>query len=245
MLEHSFPVVVSLIGFILLGAYTFRGITGFGSGLVAIPLVALFMPLTFVVPYISALDVTASLVHGWRHRRHTAWREVLIVLPFTLLGVITALYLLKTLDTSLLARALGIFIFLFALYSLIGPEFKQQCHARWSILAGSAGGIIGTLFGTSGPLYVIYYQLRALPKSIFRSTIATVFLVEGAMRLSGYAVAGFYDLESLLWIGGSLPVMALGLYIGGHIHTSITQRQFQRAIGILLIISSIALLLKH
>jgi len=244
MTETSFLFTLSLIALILLGAYVFRGITGFGSGLIAIPLVALFMPLTFVVPYISFVDVIASLVHGWRHRRHTAWREVLTVLPFTVLGVMVALYLLKNLDTALLARALGIFIFLFAIYSLIGPEFKFRCHTHWSAVAGSLGGIIGTLFGTSGPLYVIYYQLRGLSKSVFRSTIATVFLIEGVIRLSGYALAGFYNQKILLWIAASLPIMAVGLYIGGHIHTNISQRQFQRAIGILLIISSIALLLK-
>lgn len=229
---------------ILLAAYIFRGITGFGSGLIAIPLLALFMPLTFVVPYISFVDVTASLVHGWRHRRHTAWREVLTVLPFTVLGVALALYLLKSLDTSILTNALGVFVLLFAVYSLVGPTLKRQCSARWSVAAGSLGGIVGTLFGTGGPLYVIYYQLRGLPKSIFRSTIATVFLIEGSIRLGGYAVAGLYNREVLLWITVSLPLMAIGLYIGGHIHTTITQRQFQRAIGILLIISGIALLAK-
>jgi len=229
---------------ILLVAYIFRGITGFGSGLIAIPLLALCMPLTFVVPYISFVDVTASLVHGWHHRRHTAWREVFTVLPFTVLGVVLALYLLKSLDTSILVNALGGFVLLFAAYSLVGPVLKRQIRARWSVAAGSLGGIVGTLFGTSGPLYVIYYQLRGLPKSVFRSTIATVFLIEGGIRLSGYAVAGLYNREIMLWIAVSLPLMSLGLYIGGHIHTTITQRQFQRAIGVLLVISGVALLAK-
>ncbi|MFO8023997.1 sulfite exporter TauE/SafE family protein [Thiohalophilus sp.] len=229
---------------ILIAAYTFRGITGFGSGLIAIPLLALFLPLTFVLPYISFVDVTASFVHGWRHRQHTAWREVLTVLPFTVIGVVLALYLLKSLDTSMLVNALGVFVLSFAVYSLVGPTLKRQISARWSVAAGSLGGIVGTLFGTSGPLYVIYYQLRGLPKSVFRSTIATVFLLEGGIRLSGYAVAGLYSREILHWIAASLPLMALGLYIGGHIHTTITQRQFQRAIGILLVISGIALLAK-
>ncbi|MGD8576581.1 MAG: sulfite exporter TauE/SafE family protein [Thiohalophilus sp.] len=233
-----------LIAAILLCAYVFRGITGFGSGLIAIPLLALFLPLTFVVPYISFIDVLASLVHGWRHRQHTAWREVLTVLPFTMAGVAVALYLLTSLETATLAHALGIFILVFSLYSLIGPELKQHCSARWSVVSGTLGGIIGTLFGTSGPLYVIYYQLRGLSKSVFRSTIATIFLIEGVIRLSGYAASGLYNAEKMLWIAASLPLMAIGLYIGGHIHTNITQRQFQRAIGILLMISGVALLTK-
>lgn len=229
---------------ILLGAYTFRGVAGFGSGLIAIPLLALFMPLTFVVPYISVLDVSASLVHTWRHREHTLWRELLPLLPFTVLGVVLALYLLKNIDIALLVHALGIFILLFAGYSLLAPQLKQHCSRKWAGLAGAIGGVISTLFGTGGPLYVIYFQLRGLPKSVFRSTIATAFLIDGSVRLSGYALAGFYSREILAFIATSLPVVALGLYIGGHIHTGISQRQFQRAIGVLLLLSGGALLTK-
>ena len=42
--------------FILLCAYFIRGITGFGSGLIAIPLLAHFLPLSFVVPMVLVLS---------------------------------------------------------------------------------------------------------------------------------------------------------------------------------------------
>ncbi|MDZ7803244.1 TSUP family transporter [Thiohalophilus sp.] len=118
------PTMISSIPFelllatcaILFAAYIFCGITGFGSGLIAIPLLALFLPLPFVVPYISFVDATASLVHGWRHRRHTDWREVLTVLPFTVLGFPVARQSAeKKSNTSTLANALGVFILSFAL----------------------------------------------------------------------------------------------------------------------------------
>lgn len=239
---HTHQIVISIL--ILASAYTFRGITGFGSGLIAIPLLTLSMPLTFVVPCINVLDVSASLVHGWRHRQHTQWHELLAVLPFTAIGVLVALYLLKSLHPDVLVHVLGFFILLFAIYNLIGPDIQQHCSRLWASLAGSFGGMIGTLFGTGGPLYVIYFQLRGLPKSTFRSTIATLFLLDGGMRFSGYVASGFYTREMVWWIMLAFPVMASGLFVGGRIHTSISQRQFQRAIGVLLIVSGIALLTK-
>ena len=229
---------------ILAAAYTFRGVTGFGSGLISIPLLTLTMPVMFVVPCINVLDVTASMVHGWRHRQHTQWRELLTVIPFTVLGVLLALYLLKRLHPAILVHALGIFILLFAAYNLIGPEFQRHCSRKWASLAGSLGGLVGTLFGTGGPLYVIYFQLRGLPKSMFRSTIATLFLLDGGLRFTGYVASGLYTRTMVWWIAMAMPIMALGLIIGGRIHTSVTQRQFQYAIGILLVISGIALLIK-
>jgi len=234
-----------LISFaILAAAYTFRGVTGFGSGLIAVPLLTLSMPLTFVVPCINILDVSASLVHSWRHRQHTQWRELLPLLPFAAAGVLIALYLLKSVHPAILVNALGVFIILFALYSLVGPEFRQRCSRKWSGVAGVLGGLIGTMFGTGGPLYSIYFQLRGLPKSIFRSTIATLFLIDGGMRTTGYIASGFYTRDMVVWIAVAFPVMFLGLFIGGRIHTGITQRQFQRAIGFLLVVSGVALLMK-
>jgi hypothetical protein len=39
--------------------------------------------------------------------------------------------------------------------------------------------------------------------------------------------------------------MAIGLYVGGHVHTNITQRTFQVAVSLLLVVSGISLLLRH
>ena len=108
---------------------------------------------------------------------------------------------------------------------------------------GYFAGLIGTLFGTGGPFSVIYLQLQGLGKTTFRATIATIFLIDGGMRLVGYTSSGFYQKETLLLALAGFPVMALALYIGGHIHTNLKPVIFQRAIGILLIGSGTGLLL--
>jgi uncharacterized membrane protein YfcA len=55
---------------IILGAYFIRGITGFGSGLIAVPLLALILPLQTVVPLVLVLDLCASLIMSHRARAH-------------------------------------------------------------------------------------------------------------------------------------------------------------------------------
>jgi hypothetical protein len=42
----------------------------------------------------------------------------------------------------------------------------------------------------------------------------------------------------------ALPVMLVGIYVGGKVHTTISQEAFRRGISILLILSGTALLLK-
>ncbi len=244
MLETLTTLQLSLAALIIFIAYLVRGITGFGSGLISIPLLALMLPLSIVVPLIGLLDYTASTSHGVRHRQAIQWREIVPLLPFTFTGVLTALYLFQALDSELLRSALGGFIVLYAFYSLLssGPAFHGS--RLWAAPAGGLGGLIGTLFGTGGPFYVIYLRLRQLDKTKFRATVATIFLIDGSSRIIGYFFSGFYHLETMLLLAAALPVMVVALYIGGHIHTTITQRAFQQAIGILLIASGMALLLR-
>ncbi len=226
-------------------AYFVRGIAGFGSGLIAIPLLALILPLTLVVPLIVFLDYVASASHGLKDRGHIQWRQIFPLLPFTALGVLTGLYMFKTVDAVMLAHALGVFVVLYALYTLFLKDGENKASALWSIPAGSLGGLVGTLFGTGGPFYVVYLKHRGLPKTQFRATFATIFLMDGAGRLTGYLAGGYFDRDWLLITAMSLPIMAVGLYYGGQIHTNISQRNFQVAVSLLLVVSGTSLLLRH
>ena len=238
------PDTISLIEilfsvFIITLAYVIRGISGFGSGLVAIPLLALMFPLTIVVPVISLLDYMSASSHGFKHRSNISWRSILPLMPFTLIGIVSALYLFKTVDDDLLGKALGVFILLFALYSLFFSLASKNSSRLWAIPAGFFGGFISALFGTGGPFYVIYMQLRHLDKQVFRATAAAIFFFDGSSRIFGYLVSGFYTLDILIFIALAIPVMILGLYIGGHIHTTLNPRQFQKGISLILIASGI------
>src|SRR5205807_7807507 len=85
---------------ILMSAYFIRGITGFGSALIAVPLLALSQPLRFTVPLVLALDFTASLILGGTNTKKANWAEVKILLPFGMLGACVGAYGLLTLPTT-------------------------------------------------------------------------------------------------------------------------------------------------
>lgn len=243
---HSLSLTQLLYGpGIVTVAYLVRGIAGFGSGLIAIPLLLLLnLPIAQVVPLVVALDYIASASQGVKNRQAIVWRDIWPLLPFTFLGVTLAIYLFKTIDAVLLQRGLAAFIILYAVYTLLAKR-PGQTHSRWwAVPAGSLGGLIGTLFGTGGPFYVIYLQLRRLNKTPFRATFASIFLIDGTSRIAGYLLSGFVTLEFLWLLAVLLPVMLLSLYLGGRIHLAFSQETFKCAISVLLVVSGIALLLK-
>jgi len=228
---------------VLFAAYTVRGIAGFGSGLIAIPLLTLLLPLTLVVPLVVLLDFVGSAGQGWRHRLRVSWRDLAPLLPFTVAGVLTALWLLDGLDADLLRRALGVFVLGYGAWQL--SPLPAVRTTRWSSLPyGVMGGLVGTLFGTGGPFYVIYLSMRGLEKEALRASFATWFLVDGSLRLGGYAAFGFLGRDTVAAIAAALPFAALGLLVGGRIHTGLSQGVFRRVISVLLLFSGVALLLK-
>lgn len=243
MFETLTTAVAGYCAVVVFAAYFVRGIAGFGSALVAVPLLALVLPVPLVVPIIVLLDYVGSLSHGIGNFRHIRWGDLWPLIPFTLSGVLTALYLLQQLEPGLLTKALGGFVIAYAVYSLL-PLAPLRGGRIWALPLGFLAGLVGTVFGTGGPFTVIYLTLRQLDKTAFRGTIAMIFILDGGMRLTGFTAAGLYSGKSLLLAGCALPLLALGMYLGGHIHTSLSRQAFVRIIAAVLTGSGIALLLK-
>ena len=77
---------------VLFAAYLVRGMAGFGSGLIALPLLSLVFPLPLVVPIVVLLDYLGSASQGLRNVERIVWREQLVLIPFMCIGVGGGLY---------------------------------------------------------------------------------------------------------------------------------------------------------
>jgi uncharacterized membrane protein YfcA len=226
-------------------AYLVRGISGFGSGLIAVPLLALMYPLPLVVPSVLLLDFTASLVLGGLNLKQVRWDEVRPLIPFGMLGVALGTTLLVNLPRTPLLIGLGLFVLVFAVRSLLNLHGDKPITRWWALPASLTGGMVGALFGTGGPPYVIYLAHRLKDKGLLRATLSGVFFLEGLVRITSFAAAGLL-LNRQVWksYGFGLPVVLLALYAGSHMHTGLSQSQVMRMIGGLLLLSSLSLFVK-
>lgn len=239
------PEHVAATAAILLIAYFIRGVTGFGSGLVSVPLLALFLPLQFVVPLILLLDFTASIVIGGFNFRRVQWREVGVLIPFGIVGVVIGTRLLIDLPKTPMLIALAVFVFIFAVRSLFDIKGDKPVSRAWAIPASLTGGTIGALFGTGGPPYIIYLSHRIHDKSDLRASFSALFFTEGITRIASFVIAGLL-LSRSVWFSyfAALPIILGGLYFGGRVHVGLSQAQMTRLVGGLLLISSLSLMLK-
>ena len=245
MIEQIAAGPVASAAAILLVAYFIRGITGFGSGLISVPLLALFLPLQFVVPLILLLDFTASIVIGGFNFKRVKWDEVGVLIPFGIVGVILGTSLLVNLPPEPMLIALAGFVFVFAMRSLLNLHGDKLISRGWAVPASLTGGTVGALFGTGGPPYVIYLSHRIRDKSELRATFSALFFTEGLTRIGSFLVAGLLMTASV-WVAffAALPLVLGALYLGGRVHVGISPAQMARLVGVLLLVSSVSLLFK-
>ena len=239
------PEQIAAAAAILLTAYVIRGITGFGSGLISVPLLALFLPLQFVVPLVLLLDFTASLVIGGLHFKRVEWNEIGVLIPFGVVGVILGTTLLVKLPAEPMLFALAAFVFAFAVRSLLNIHGDRLASRLWAVPASLTGGTVGALFGTGGPPYVIYLTHRIRDKGDLRATFSALFFFEGLTRIASFLVAGLL-LTAEVWVAYviALPLVLGALYLGGRVHVGLSQAQMTRLVGGLLLVSSLSLLYK-
>jgi uncharacterized membrane protein YfcA len=221
----------------VLAAYTVFGLTGFGSAVVAVPILVHFLPLTFAVPLVLLLDFVSTLALGALNWRLVERAELARLVPFMLVGILAGVTLLVNVEPRWLLLALGVFVLLNALWNLVRPVRPHPVSAWWSVPAGAAGGVFSALFGTGGPIYTTYLA-RRIEGPGFRATISSIILMSGVIRLVTFGTTGLLMQPGLLtqwlWL---LPVCAVGVFTGSKLHARLPAHRVRQALFALLAVS--------
>jgi uncharacterized protein len=227
---------------IALLAYVIFGISGFGSTLIAVPLLAHLYPLKVVIPVVVLLDCVGSISMGLRLRANVYRQELGPLLPFMLLGMVAGVFLLVRTPGNILLLTLGVFVLIYgALYTLRRDAGFRL--ARWSAAPiGIFAGTTSSLFGVGGPIYVMYLTGRGATPDHIRATMPVIFIFTTIGRIALFAAAGLFTLEVLQIAALLLPVMLLGLYAGNRLHGRLARGHIVRVVGGLLVASGISLI---
>lgn len=224
-------------------AYVVFGLTGFGSAIVGVPLLAHFFSLRFAVPMMLVFDLCASLLLGLKNHRQADKRELLRLLPFLLLGMVVGVTLLASVPEHWLLLVLGSFVLSYAGWSLLVKTAPVTVSPRWAVAAGSVGGAFTAMYGTGGPIYVIYLARRLADSGVMRATIGALVFGTALFRLVLFTGSGFYAQDRLLTLAlALLPCALAGYLIGSRLHARIPLRRAVQAVWLVLIVGGASLL---
>jgi uncharacterized membrane protein YfcA len=116
---------------------------------------------------------------------------------------------------------------------------------RWAAAPiGIFGGATSAVFGIGGPIHVFFLAGRGANPTQIRATMPVVFMFTTLSRIALFIVAGLYSPAALVAAAALLPVMALGIWAGHHLHLSLSREAVIRVMGGLLVISGVSLIIR-
>lgn len=224
-----------------------RSAFGFGEALVAVPLLALCIPVGAAAPLAVLMSITIAavvLVEDWKHVhvRSSGW-----LLAPTLAGIPLGLLLLASTHQVMVKTLLGALILAFAAYSLVGrkpPELKHESRP-WLLGCGFLAGVMGGAYGMNGPPLVIYGTMRRWSAQHFRATLQGYFLPASVLGMAGYWVAGLWTPAVTHYYLVSLPAAVPAIFLGRMLNRRLDGDVFLKyvyvglaGIGLLLIVQA-------
>ncbi|MFZ5759699.1 MAG: sulfite exporter TauE/SafE family protein [Thermodesulfobacteriota bacterium] len=224
------------IPLIFLAAGFTQGVSGFGSALVAMPLLTLFLDIKIAVPLcmLNGLIITAYL--SLQLRRHADWQKITPLLLGGLPGIVLGASFLKEADGDLIKLLLGLMIVGYALYNLLLTPAPRPIRPVWAYVAGFFTGVIGSAFSAGGPPVIIYTTLTGWSKDDIKATLSVFFFTTGVAAVVAHALSGLTTLTVLRYHALSAAFVLLGVWAGSLCYGRIKRESYLRIILSLLVV---------
>lgn len=230
LVSNALDPVVAYVVSVVFVATLIRSSFGFGEALVAVPLLAMRIPVTTAAPLavmVSIVVATAVVAQDWRHvELRSASGLILSSLP----GIPVGILLLARGNEHVVKSLLGILIAAFSIYSLAArkPRHLPADHRGFLMGCGFLAGVLGGAYGMNGPPLAIYGALRGWPPQHFRATLQGYFLPASLLGRAGYAAAGLWNAAITRYFLLSLPAVAVAILLGRAINRRLSGHGFFR-----------------
>jgi uncharacterized protein len=220
-----------------------NGLTGFGTGLTALPIW-----LRAVEPVVAAQLVCAASVIGHVSTLPAIWaaidwRRLAPMLVAGLLGVPAGIWVLPLISLPTFKLAVGIVLIVYCVFMLFAAgRVRLSAGGRGAEAAiGLVGGFLGGLAGLSGALPTIWAALKGWPKEERRVFFqAFNMVVLSAMLLASF-LQGLIGMRSLMAVAIALPGTLIGAWLGSRVYRRLDDRRFDRLVLALLLLSGLSL----
>lgn len=207
-----------------------NGALGHGFSSITVPVALLFHAAAVLNPALVPVEVAmnAGMLVLARRSVGAVWRPVVPIVLGLVPGVAVGSWLLSWAQPEWLK------LFVFA--TLLPLVLLQAAGIRRPLRSGPASGAalgagVGTLYGAttvSGPPLALFLNNQGLVKEHFRAAIALIRLAESSMTAVAYGLVGLYTPASQPLLGVIVPVVLLGLPLGGWLVRRVPAEQFRR-----------------
>ncbi|MDR2232497.1 MAG: sulfite exporter TauE/SafE family protein [Tannerella sp.] len=219
-----------------------------GLGMVYVPILAMIFgakPSTgILLPMLCLADLFAVAYY----RRSAAWKYIIRLIPWSLVGFGMALFVDHLIPDKGFKTLIGICIFA-GIGVMAWNEYRGKGTdvptAWWfAALFGILGGFTTMIGNAAGPIMSVFLLSVRLPKTSFVGTAAWFFMIINYLKLPlQYFVWHNISVNTLIFDVTMLPVIAVGAWLGIIFVKRVSEKIFRIIIYSLTLLSAILLFL--
>ncbi|MBP0492950.1 sulfite exporter TauE/SafE family protein [Pararoseomonas indoligenes] len=192
----------------------FRGFTGFGFAIIAVPLMSLALPPILAVALAAGLQLLGGLLDFRDAARQCHWPSVRWLAVGSVLasplGTLMLAWLPADVARLVLAGACGV-----AVLALGGGQgFRSMPGRGTTATAGALSGLFNGLAAMPGPPAVAYYLALPMPPAQVRASLLVFFLFSALLSSGSLLVIGAVGRAEALLVLAGTPLMLAGSRIG-------------------------------
>ena len=234
------PVLATLA--IVLAAALVHSIFGFGSALVAMPLLTIVLGIELATPLVAFVALVVTVVMLWGSFRDIEVRAAWKLIVASAVGIPVGILVIRVAPASFVKAVLGVLLIAFSVYNVFKPKLPTLHGERWVYLFGFAAGVLGGAYNTNGPPVVLFGALKKWSPQQFRATIQGFFLPSSILICASHGVGGLWTGRVFELFAWSLPVLLVGLFVGLRLGRRIPPQRFQRVLyGALVVLGALLL----
>jgi uncharacterized membrane protein YfcA len=236
----SFPICL-----IIFFASLVQGATGFGFGVIAIPLLTTFyLSPEIALPLSATTAVTQSLYGVIRFRKIIEIREILLLSLYCNIGMVLGVLTLRLVtgfNENLFGIIIGVILLALVLVkTFLKIEPRDEIPRYWGVAALSVGGFICGLAGVGGPVIVLWVLAHKWNNDRIRVTLWSVFLLMTILQIIVYCFvfgnAAFRGFLSGLLI---IPVVLVASFAGVLIGNKLNRRTLNIVITVITVLIAV------
>ncbi|MCA1767343.1 MAG: sulfite exporter TauE/SafE family protein, partial [Idiomarina sp.] len=213
-------------------------------GLLAVPILALWFPLSVLTPSLSVINIIVGGWIYWKNReaaRPSQWKWLILS------GIIASLVsgsLLLSINEQFIKLTLGIIILAVALILASGKQLPTAEHAPGHIAVGTGSGLLNGLMTLGGPPIVLFLANARIPKQQFRATLSLFFCCIAIANVANFSRQSIYAEPHLFLILTLLPCALLGASFGHRLQHHVSEKRFRQLTLILMILSGLSVVIQ-
>lgn len=222
------------------------GFTGFGAALIAMPIIAMVVPMKIAVPCGTLIAFFMNLQMIRNFWRFIDWKRLMPMIWAAPFGAFTGVSFAKSVDGGYLQLGLGILLATYASWALVfeGAKKRRPIHRNWGALAGFSSAAIGTSIGMGGPPTIVFTALSGWSKDSIKAGIAGYFLVAGSIMIPMQVWGGLQSVHALSAACVSIPTVYMGTRLGILLAKKVGERSYRNNLFGTLLIFAIVILYK-